>query len=112
MEEPGNGAGGVAPDDEQSLTSADVEERAERHREATLRLGPAPRGGHRAELCGQRRVDVAREHAFGRVARALESIDRLPDLADRPPLQRERGNLDHAFQRSDSLQGFSVSLHA
>src|SRR5262245_5878032 len=69
-------------------------ERVERHREAPLVGAAAPAAADRLELRELGVGELADLPQLGRVPLLLEPRDRLPDLADRPPLERERRGLD------------------
>ena len=82
-------------DDEERVLVVEPEERVERHHEASLRLGAAPLARDPLELAAQVLADLSRPQHLGAVAGALEPVDRLAHLADRPALERERRRLDH-----------------
>ena len=85
---------GSKPSDEDRLAVTEAEERVERHHEAALGRAAAPRARDVLELGAQVAVDLARcEHARA-VARPLETVHRLADLADRPTVERELLDVD------------------
>lgn len=65
------------------------EEAVQRHREASVGPRAEPLGRHLLELRPLGGPDFFRAEQAGRVTRASEPVDRLPDLANRPALERE-----------------------
>ena len=81
-------------DHEQRVLVVQAEERVERHHEAALRLRAAPDCAHLVAQVGARVGGREDPHL---VAALLEARHRLPDLADRPAVERERRGLDHCL---------------
>jgi hypothetical protein len=94
VEETGDAAVGCATEHEQRVLVVEPEERVERHHEAPLGLRPAPRARELLELLALHACERARRNGLGRVARTLQAVHGLADLADRPALEREPSRLD------------------
>src|SRR5205823_1692135 len=73
---------------------AEREERVQRHRETALRLVAAPVEGDLVQLATQLGIDRARRRDAHRIAGLAQPVHRLPHLADRAALKRERRRLD------------------
>src|SRR5262245_8422678 len=97
MEEPGRGAVRSTSDDEERVLVVQPEERVERHHETAFRLRAAPRARDLLELRPRRTVELARCEHLCLIAGALEAVNRLPHLADRPTVEREPRRLDHGL---------------
>jgi len=90
-----DGARRIARPDDDAVGLVLALERVHRHRESALRGAGAPEPGHALELGERPCVERRKLLGTGDVACVLESADRLPDLPDRAPLEREALRLEH-----------------
>src|SRR5207244_3512258 len=85
----------VPADDEERLVVAEPEERVECHHESALGRVAAPALRDCLELRPQAGIELAGTQDLRVITGALEPVHRLPHLADRPALERERRRVDH-----------------